>query len=314
MSTKLDQIKKLNVQSALLAVSGGVDSIALLHLLAGSSTQLEVAYIDHSQREDTNQDIESVKLLTDKFKVKLHVIKLNLPKNCSEQLARSKRYQTLHKIKTERNLEHLITAHHADDVIETAIINLLRGTGPRGLSALRHQPNGIWRPYLFDLQNENYITKQDILDYAHQNDLKWHEDSTNSSGDYLRNRIRSRLKVSNPQDKLSLLRVISKNITLIEQIDQEISKLEQDLKLPNPGQITYSTKLFKSLPEEVKDQFLHTKISQHGYDVNKDAVIRAKEFIQTKTTGKILQLKGCNILIPQKETFTFISVAREKED
>jgi tRNA(Ile)-lysidine synthase len=289
MSTKLDHIKNQKWDVALLAVSGGVDSIVLLHLLASAGSNIEAAYIDHSQRDDTALDILAIKELTDKHKIKLHISKLNLPPVCSEQLARKERYKALNQIMQERGLNHIITAHHADDVIETAVINLIRGTGPRGLSSLRHQPQGIWRPFLFDFQNNTYILKNDLLDYAKQHQLRWNEDSTNQSADYLRNRIRQKLKSSNKNDLLKLLKIISSNSQTIDQIDQEVKHL--DLVLTDPtDQGYYKIEAFKLLPEEIKDQFLYQKISEYGYDVNKDAVKRAKEFVQTKTTGKILEL------------------------
>lgn len=296
MSTKLDHLKKQNWDNSLLAVSGGVDSIVLLNILASSKAKFEVAYIDHSQRADTHLDIRAIQALTDKYNIRLHTSKLYLPADCSEQQARTERYKALDEIKKTSNLEYLITAHHADDALETAIINLVRGTGPRGLSSLRHQGGGIWRPFLFDFQNQTYITKQDILDYAKDHQLVWHEDSTNQSPDYLRNRIRKQLENSKPEDKIKFLDIISKNIGLTDQIDQGIYQLDIDLK-EQQDKSKYSIKRFKELPEELKDQLLHRKISQYGYDVNKDSISRAKAFIQTKTTGKVLQLKGCHIMI-----------------
>lgn len=296
MSTKLDHLQKHNWDNSLVAVSGGVDSIVLLDILASSNAKIEAAYVDHSQRPDTSKDIEVVKLLTDKYSLKFHLIKLDLPPGCSEQQARTERYKALNKIKQDSSLKHLITAHHADDVLETAIINLIRGTGPRGLSSLRHQENGIWRPFLQDFQNKTYITKQDILEYAKSQKLKWHEDSTNQSSDYLRNRIRKSLESAKPDHKINLLNIISRNIGLIKQIDQYTDQLDLGLENQTDTNI-FSVQKFKILPEEVKDQFLHRKLSQCGFDIGKDAVIRAKDFILTKTTGKTLQLKGCQAII-----------------
>lgn len=335
MSTKLDHYQRKNNKSALLAVSGGVDSIVLLDLLGKALDQhgqeqeqdpdpseikslisvfvedtglskIELAYIDHSQRTDTGMDIKATRQLADQFNLKLHVISLDLPKDCSEQLARQKRYEALEQTKLQRALDHIITAHHADDVLETAITNMTRGTGPKGLSSLHHQPDNIWRPFLYKLKEGVYICKKDILDYAHANKLGWHEDSTNASDKYLRNRIRQRLAKQKPEEKLKLLSLISANLELREEISQNTQLLELTLSLD--GDQTYSIPLFRELPEEVKSQFLHTKISQNGFDVNKESVDRAKEFIQTKTTGKTLQLKGCELKIPKKDTFSFISL------
>lgn len=330
MSTKLDQIDFNLINPSndvlLVAVSGGVDSTVLLDVLARSRNKIEVAYIDHSQREDTDLDITAIKKLTSKYSLKLHIAKLDLPKGCSEQQARTARYTALYQIIKENNhLGHLVTAHHADDVLETAIINLIRGTGPRGISSLRHQPNGIWRPFLYELnydkcqdhkkqreQNKQYITKSDILDYALAHQLSWHEDSTNKSNDYLRNRIRQRLDGSKKADKLAMLELISRNAILTEQIDQEVDSISQILQHPELDS-TFQLELFYKLPEEIKEQFLHRKISHYGFDVGQQSVMRAKVFLETKTTGKILQLKGCQIKIIKNKLFTFESIKKARE-
>ena len=139
--------------SALIAVSGGLDSLVLLDLLSkqmtskvipndplcklikdfvqqNNLTKLELAYIDHNQRTDTNRDIEVIKKVGAASNLTLHIHKLDLKPEVAEHQARAMRYQALEKIKKDHRLEHIITAHHADDVLETAIINLTRGTGP----------------------------------------------------------------------------------------------------------------------------------------------------------------------------------------
>lgn len=334
MSTKLDRPSKKSNKSALLAISGGVDSIVLLDALANglghrrkntdtskitdlinrfidenNLVKIELAYADHLQRSDTDLDIKAIGQLAKKFDLKLNRAKLDLPKDSSEQLARDKRYRALEEIRQKRCLDHIITAHHADDVLETALINLTRGTGPKGISALRHQEEGLWRPFLYRLQEDIYITKQDILDYAEQQGLSWHEDSTNSSDKYLRNRIRHKLDQHSEEEKTKLLRLISNNLQLRQEISDIIEMVE--MALATGSDQTYSIELFKDLPEEVKNQFLHTKINQNGFDVNKESVQRAREFIQTKTTGKVLQLKGCEIDIPEKRTFRFRSLGKK---
>lgn len=333
MNKKLERQSIKTASSALLAVSGGVDSIVLLSLLHQamvnpdklgitkleklirlftqevSLKKIKVAYVDHSQREDTHLDIAAIKVICKKFNIPLDVIKLDLPPSCSEQIARKERYQALEKLKAKEGFGHIITAHHADDAIETAIINIIRGTGPRGLSSLSHQRDSIWRPFLYKLEEGIYISKNDILNYADKNNLLWHEDSTNQSNQYLRNRVRQQLSSQSLAKKIKLLNLISSSLKLNKEIADALADLGSSLATDKSKQI-YSKKLFKLLPEEVKDQFIHTMLTQNGFDVNKDAVMRAKEFIQTKTTGKTLQLKGCEIRIPEKEEFQFISLLR----
>jgi tRNA(Ile)-lysidine synthase len=337
MNNKLEHSQPPKAQkSALLAVSGGVDSICLLHLLTSALKdqqikkshqpledhilnfikfnklqKLELAYIDHSQRKDTKNDILAIKNTLSNFgsNIPLHIIKLNLEPNCSEEKARSARYKALEEIRSKRKLDHIITAHHADDQIETALINLTRGTGPKGLSSLRHHQDGIWRPFLWQnnssqstLQNNFHIFKKDLIEYAKIHKLNWNEDSTNTSSIFLRNRVRKKLNNSKQSLKLSLLYIIERSNNVSKESEELLFKLNQSLQKEDD---TYSKDFFKQLPQEVQKSFLHLKLSQIGYDVNKKSVNLALDFILNKNKGKKIQLKGCEIHIVQKDSFAF---------
>jgi tRNA(Ile)-lysidine synthase len=271
--------------------------------------KLELVYIDHSQRDDTNKDIQAIQLLADEFNLQFHTSKLDLPPNCSEQVARELRYKELERIRSERELDAIITAHHADDVAETAIINLTRGTGPKGLTSLRHHSGGIWRPFLFKLSNRLFITKADLQKYAEQNNLKWHEDSTNNSNKYLRNRVRQSLRSSSEADKQKLLRLIANQ----QQTNLDINLLTtQIIGYLLTDEDTYSRPLFLGLSEDIQKQVLHSIISDIGYDINRQAVLRALEFIQAAATKKTLQLKGCDITITTKDSFSILPARQNK--
>lgn len=359
-------MKNANNQSALIAVSGGLDSISLLFALAKNLqsiedqnpsasprrphesgdplkketqqtpsqnidilaqnfiqttklNQLEAIYLDHSQRPDTNLDLIPIQKICQQFNIKLHRLKLNLPPNCSEEQARKARYQALSLIQKKRKLNHLITAHHADDVLETALINLQRGSGPKGLSSLAHHPKGIWRPFLFQFQKGVFITKQDLQNYAKLNYLAWHEDSTNQDSKYLRNRLRAKLKSSKKEQKLELLNLIAHSAKLNSNLKNELAKLKLALQVDNQADNQadnssphlYSKSTFLELEPKLQQQFIHLKLTELGYDVNQKSVQRAVKFIKEASTKKTLQLKGCHIHIPQKSTFLFQPIPKK---
>jgi tRNA(Ile)-lysidine synthase len=333
MNKKLEHTEK----SALLAVSGGVDSICLLHLLISSMqknkpiphtdlqrhindftklnslVKLELAYVDHSQRKDTEDDILAIKKTLGVFEdnIPLHIIKLNLEPKCSEDKARKARYEALEKLKKDSALDHIITAHHTDDQIETTLVNLTRGTGTKGLASLNHQEDNIWRPFLWQnktAQKNLYIFKKDLIEYAKSNKLSWHEDSTNHSLNYFRNRIRKKLDSSEHKFKLNLLKVIQKSTNINNESHELLTNLDKQLQ---DRQNRYSKTSFNTLPESIQKSFLHLKLSQLGYDVNKKSVQLAKDFINTKNKGKKIQLKGCEIYILDKDTFSFIPTSKK---
>jgi tRNA(Ile)-lysidine synthase TilS/MesJ len=141
-----------------------------------------------------------------------------LGQGTSEAAARKVRYDFLNEIYSEYEAKAIITAHHQDDLIETAIINILRGSGRKGLTSLASH-NNLVRPLL------NY-PKNELRAYASKHSLEWREDSTNTDTDYLRNYIR--LKIVPCLDnsaRSQLISIINKLSTINNQLDGIISEL-----------------------------------------------------------------------------------------
>lgn len=169
----------------LVAVSGGIDSVVLLDkLVKAGEHELIVAHFDHGIRDDSNTDAQFVRGLAAIYQLPFVMKREELGVGASEEYARRRRYLFLKTMANEYDAS-IVTAHHADDVIETIAINLQRGTGWRG-AAILHTP-GINRPLLS-------TTKDQIRSYALENRLEWVEDSTNSSDVYLRNRLRRKIR------------------------------------------------------------------------------------------------------------------------
>lgn len=172
-----------------IAVSGGVDSVALLDMIAKQGFDQEhyfvVAHVDHGIREDSGEDLQHVRSLAEKYGLPFASTSLNLGTNASEEIARKARYEFLEQVQKDHNADGIITAHHQDDVIETALINMLRGTNRKGLTALSSNDKRL-RPLLD-------VTKKQITTYAMSNGLVWREDSTNLDSKYTRNAVRQQL-------------------------------------------------------------------------------------------------------------------------
>ena len=201
-----------------VAVSGGVDSVVLLDLLAKlPDLELTVAHFDHGIRDDSHLDEKLVYDLAKKYGLQFESKREDLGKNASEELARDRRYTFLRSVMQKYDAK-LITAHHSDDVIESIVINLSRGTGWRGLAVL---DSDVIRPM-------TKFSKSEILEYAKNNNLIWHEDSTNASDDYLRNRFRRKLDGFDNDKKRQLLALWSQQKQLKKQIDNEVSNIISD--------------------------------------------------------------------------------------
>jgi tRNA(Ile)-lysidine synthase len=172
----------------IVAVSGGVDSMALLHMLqATPGIHITVAHFNHGIRKDSAEDQSLVQQLAESYRLPFVAAEGHLGPNVSEAAARQARYDFLHGVRTTAGARAIVTAHHQNDALETAILNILRGTGRHGLTSLQ-STDLVKRPLL-------NVSKAEIVKYARDNQLQWREDSTNLSDSHLRNYIRHKLLV-----------------------------------------------------------------------------------------------------------------------
>ncbi len=198
----------------IVAVSGGIDSVVLLDLLSKQVGEFVVAHVDHGIRQDSAEDEKFVRRLAEGYGLQFVSTRLELGSGASEEAARHARYEWLDEVMVSHGADTVITAHHEDDVLETMCINLLRGTGWRGLSSLRSTPTRI-RPLLG-------WSKAQIVEYALSHELAWREDSTNESFAYFRNRIRSSVIPRLTAEQRQKLRgLYVDQLRLLEQIEQE---------------------------------------------------------------------------------------------
>ena len=167
----------------IVGVSGGVDSVTLLFCLRKAGfKKLLVAHFDHGIRDDSSADRILTSDICKRYGYPFVYQQAHLPSGASEELARNMRWCFLRAVAKQANAVSIITAHHFDDELETALMFIIRGTGRKGFSSLRTVPDVV-RPFL-------QVTKQDILKYANNHHLVWREDSTNEDTEITRNYIR----------------------------------------------------------------------------------------------------------------------------
>ncbi len=201
----------------ILAVSGGVDSVVMLHLFRHDPDVI-VAHFDHGIRPNSVDDCNFVKRLAAENGNDFHFARAQLGPNCSEATARAARYDFLQQLTRDLNGK-IYTAHHLDDLAETVVINLLRGTGWRGLAALNN--SNIERPLLT-------WSKREIYQYAAQHQLHFRLDQTNSDPKYLRNRVRVALQRADRAQVDRLAQLALRQRALATQIDAELADLPRD--------------------------------------------------------------------------------------
>ena len=205
----------MSKQTFLVAVSGGIDSVVLLDMLRRSDSHLIVAHVDHGIREDSGADARFVEALAKGYGLPYVATQLALGADASEDIARQARYSFLYEKAREFRAE-IVTAHHLDDMIGSIAINILRGTGWRGLAVMNRA--GIRRPLLS-------WTKRQVYSYALEHRLEWVEDDTNQSDEYLRNRLRGDIMHLSTVVKTQLAELRSRERILARDIDQMCEQL-----------------------------------------------------------------------------------------
>ncbi|MCW3123001.1 MAG: tRNA lysidine(34) synthetase TilS, partial [Flavipsychrobacter sp.] len=177
-------------QAVLLAVSGGSDSMVMADLFLKSNIQFGIAHCNFGLRgEASDLDEQLVRDWCKNNNVPFHHVlfatkqKAEEWKKGTQETARILRYEWFETIRTEHKYAKIVTAHHANDNVETLLINLFKGTGIGGIHGILPQNGNITRPLLF-------ATKEQITAYTIENNIPYLEDASNASDDYLRNAVR----------------------------------------------------------------------------------------------------------------------------
>ncbi|SFB28325.1 tRNA(Ile)-lysidine synthase [Flavobacterium swingsii] len=180
----------LKEKKLLLATSGGIDSMILLHLFQELNYNIAIAHCNFQLRGlESFGDQQFVQDYASTHNIEVFVTLFDTEnfakdyKLSTQIAARELRYNWFYELLETENFDFILTAHHADDNLETFIINLTRGTGLDGLTGIPEQNEQIIRPLL-------PFSRSEIEEYAKVNNLKWREDSSNASDKYLRNKIR----------------------------------------------------------------------------------------------------------------------------
>lgn len=174
----------------LIACSGGLDSVVLTQLMKSLNFEIALAHCNFSLRgKESDGDEMFVIGLAKSLEIPVFAETFDTKKFAkthkvsTQMAARDLRYNWFAEILKDFKYDYLLTAHHLDDDLETFFINLSRGTGLNGLTGIPKENNKIIRPLL-------NFSRQEILKFADENNLKWREDSSNKKTDYLRNKLR----------------------------------------------------------------------------------------------------------------------------
>ncbi|MEO8232676.1 MAG: tRNA lysidine(34) synthetase TilS [Ignavibacteriota bacterium] len=298
----------LQGEKILVALSGGPDSVFLLHFLNKFKKKFRIeisaAHINHLLRgKDSERDEQFCNAICDELSIPIYIHSQNVKtyskknKISLEAAGRKIRYNFFEKISKVNGYNKIVTAHNADDNTETVLLNLIKGTGLKGISGIPVKRNNIVRPILS-------LSKKEILNYLEQNRFEYRIDKSNLSNDFERNFLRNEIvpfiiKNLNPSLSNSVL-----NTSLnLQRLNLWISEIANDFK----SNVSVKQKKSVSIPAELikkSNEFIASYSIKEIIDENFSAKLESSDLkkilsLVKKQSGKSEELS--ENLIAQKE-------------
>jgi len=260
----------------ILGISGGADSVCLMHILLALGYRFDLAHCNFNLRgKESDEDEVFVQELAKKHQLKLHVKQFDAEgyaaenKISTQMAARDLRYAWFNHLLLTKNAKYIAIAHHENDDIETFFINLIRGSGLKGLLGISEKTNSIVRPLMA-------ITRDEIESYLDENKLRYRDDSSNSSVKYLRNKIRHELMPLLAEMNPSIQQTISEEMRILEGVSQvyscKIEEVRKDLMQEKNGIVQFETSDLLAL--KPLHNYLYELLSPYGF-VTIDAIAKA---------------------------------------
>ncbi len=288
----------VNGDSVLVALSGGPDSVSLLHVLwkirREFNLQLGAVYINHQIRKAAAKKEERFcQKLCDKLAIKLHIVREDIPylasleKKGIEETARNYRYRTFESLALHHGYTKIAVGHHRDDQVETILFRLFRGTGPSGILGIPACRGKIIRPLLG-------VSKADILAYLKKQRLTYCHDQSNDSVVFSRNYIRNKLlpemrKRLNPQVDQAILNLAEISAPEEEHLQQvTLRAFRQSAKMTTGGKIELDLDIFDNYPLWLRRRLLRFCLQKSSGSVetaNRETITRLERLTSTRTKG-----------------------------
>lgn len=303
----------------LLAVSGGVDSMVLADLCVKSALNISLAHCNFKLRgAESDEDERFIKdyskghnleVYTSHFETEKFALS---SKQSIQMAARQLRYEWFNSLLNQKGFEYILTAHHADDHLETVLINLSRGTGLEGLTGIPEINESVVRPLL-------EFSRADIHDYAMTQKVLWREDSSNNNTKYVRNNLRHTiiplLKDLNPSFIQNFQRTLSHLKDTQSILDDYMLEVEDRvIESVDENQIIYNINQIQSLnnPKAYLYQLLKT---YHFTDWTQiTALLDAQSGKQISSSTHRLLKNRSQLILSRLNATTEISISIEASD
>ena len=251
----------------ILGISGGADSVCLMHVFLELGYSFELAHCNFNLREEeSDADEYFVKDLAKEYQLKIHVKQFDTlayaaeNKISTQMAARDLRYAWFEKLRIKSSAKYLAIAHHANDDVETFFINLVRGSGLKGFLGIKEKNNAIVRPLLS-------VSRLEIEQYLKDRGLVFREDSSNASVKYLRNKIRHELIPLLAQMNPSIQQTVKDEMRILDGVAQiyaaKVEEVRKDLTQEKNGIVQLEISALLAL--KPLHSYLYELLSAYGF-------------------------------------------------
>lgn len=311
MKLVINNIKeKLKHQKVIVACSTGVDSMTLLNIVmkAKPCEEIIVAHVNHKKREQSEEEEKYIKHFCEQNKIKCYILHLDHTENGNFQsIAREKRYNFFIEIAEKEQCEYILLAHHANDNLETIIMRMLKSSSLKGYAGIEEETlykgKILYRPLL-------KLSKELIVSYANENNIKYYEDESNGHLDYTRNRIRHLITPILLEENPNLYEAINYYSDTLHEASQIIEKMEIDFISNNVdktninNKITYTINIndYITLSDYLKKQILFRLLKKYNLSHNcieeiMKKINSSKNTVVSKLNNEVSLIKEHNKII-----------------
>ncbi len=285
-------------ESFIIGVSGGADSLCLLDVLYLLSQKydftLHVAHVNYRLRgRDSELDEMLVRERANTYGLPFSVLhpKKTSPSNLEERL-RDIRYRFFEKVRTKKKATLIAVAHHQDDQAETFLLRLLRGSGMRGLSAMRPKNNFVIRPLI-------EMSREEILRYLKERNISYRTDKSNDDSKYIRNRLRNRLiPLIEKEYQPRIKKILADTAALIASDYQLLETLTPFSMQQKNGTLEFSAKEFRTLSEPIMRRELRAALKPYyqGRSAPKGVIDEMEKLLRSvKSKHQVFEVAGLKI-------------------
>lgn len=300
----VNDIKLKNDDTVVIAVSGGPDSMALLTIISKLRNKLDLkiicAHVHHNVRRESDNEAIFVKEFCEKNDILFEMMKIeNYNDNNFHRQAREKRYQFFETLIRKYHAKYLFTAHHGDDLIETILMRMVRGSTLRGyagfLTVVERENYKIVRPLI-------HHTKEEIIHYLEQNNITWVEDQSNLKDVYTRNRFRKYIVPQLKSEERNVHDKFYKFSNLLIQYSDYVNQQTQNAMFHVYKNHTLDLLEFRLLEQLIQRNLLAMILEQYYKDniavISDKHITMIKDMINSEKSNLTIQLP--NQLIVRK--------------